>query len=249
MTDEPSEIERDTAWFFNFYRQRLANVAALASGDLKVPIGRPEVAASFDPEVHVLVAAGLDSLARHWGHTFNKGLGARTRMGEFLAIHGGHAAFLKCSAPHLLLRAKAFPDLIPAVRRYLGNEKFTGGNVRHWHHDPDYAVVAADPPFASVDRKPFWPRSSRYGELLYTEYRTSWLHEYRASINLASDHEESDRIEPSYENMNWSRPRPGRPSRMQRPRFTKGFLLATYNVAIESFERECRSAGVAPKVD
>jgi hypothetical protein len=249
MSQTADRVEREITWFFSFYRQRAANAAFLAEGSVQTPSVRTDAAPSMDPEVHVLIAAGLDTLAKHWAKTFNKTFSShRTRMGEFLASHGGHQAFKKCSAPHLLLRAQAEgrEDLVAALRKYLGNEKQGGGNVRYWHHDPDYDVVAADPAFPTVDGQP-WVRNSRYGEVIYKEYRNMWLHEYRPSENL-SDYED-DRVEPLYQNIQWIDPRPGRPAHMQRLRFPKRFLLEAYRSAIDSFERECRAAGIAPDVD
>lgn len=249
MSDSDEWIESDRAWFFNFYRQRVENVTVLAAGGVQIPRVRKDAAPSMSPEVHVLVAAGLDTLAAHWARTSSVGVSShRTRMGEFLSRHSGHLAFAKCSAPHLLQRAQASnrPDLVQAVHKYLGNEKIHGGNVRYWHHDPDYEVVAADAAFP-VEKGAPWVRNSRYGEVIYTEYRNMWLHEYRSSDRL-SDYED-DRVEPVYQNLQRGASSPARPSGIQRLRFPTRFLLDTYRSAIDSFEQECCAAGVAPRPD
>lgn len=63
----------------------------------------------MEPDLHVLVSAGLDALALYWAKTSCQDLvddrKSVYRMGEFLLPHGDGRIFAKCSAPNLLDRA------------------------------------------------------------------------------------------------------------------------------------------------
>jgi hypothetical protein len=226
MTD--ARIALDRKWFFNYYRQRARNVEALETVSVEaVDIG---VDRSFAPDQHVLIAAGLDSLAMHWSKTTRRPRESpSSRFGEFLCRHGGHPAFGKCAVPHLLARGarEKRKDLIQKFQGFM--QGFAHRRVFNWSDDPDFVEVLSlvDAP----DRE--WLQRSRYGELLYREYRCGWLHEFQ-SPTLAPDYGEA--IEPQYQNY----------SRHRRPYFPKVFLLETYQRVVASFERECQEAGTSP---
>ena len=62
--DRRSRISR----FFAWYRQRVANIRAL--GQIPPPVTLDPSVATFGVEQHVLIGAGLDSLANHWARAF-----------------------------------------------------------------------------------------------------------------------------------------------------------------------------------
>lgn len=247
--NEEERVTREREWFFAFYRRRVENVARFAP----LPSSNSGDTPLVEPEWHVLVCAGLDSLAHHWAATLRPELRkpARRRMGEFLAAHGPGDVFSHVSTPDLLRRAnnERRGSLVPAIRRHLRQEGLPG-SVRTWVHDPIFSALATDEAFATVGAD--WLQQSRYGEVLYRELRCSWLHEYRSSESLAPPYDlEAD--SPRYQNL--TRIRRGEGSSeteapiewtVQRLMFPVRFLMNVFAHATESFDRACTSARVSP---
>jgi hypothetical protein len=240
--------------FFRFFRQRVQHAQKFClTGDVN---------AALEPDLHVLVSAGLDALALYWAKTFRPDLTKRERgisahrMAEFLLGHGDSRIFAKCSAPNLLARAALEKKtLVPLIDKYLHNEG-PPGSVRFWHHDPDHAQVVHDLK-GMRDADPKWLRRSRYGELLYREYRCMWLHQFQPSPGLADAYAQ-DEPEPRYQNKlvveeadAESMRHSGRVGfkRVQLPMFSRAFMLKTYETVVEAFAKECLASGRTPVVD
>lgn len=228
--------------FFRFFDRRVQHARALCP-----PAGEQ---GPTEPDLHVLVSAGLDALSFFWAKTFSpqfvKGNGA-FRMGEFLLRHGDGRIFAKCSAPHLLDRAiRNNKTLVPFIQRYLHTEGPTG-TVRTWEDDPDLAQVVQD--LAGLHgADAAWLQRSRYGELLYTEYRCMWLHQYQASEKLASNYS-PDEPEPRYQNLSVPADAGTEIERRQLLMFSRVFMLNTYALVVAKFKQECLGSNVAPVVD
>ena len=246
MSNEIDRVAAEIAWFSNFYKRRAANVARLAAAPAE-PL--TDFEGSLQPELHILVCAGLDSLARHWAATFKPALNGKgqagRRMGEFLVEHGSSEVLARVSAPNLLYRAIGKePTLVPVIRRYLGQEG-SRGSVRTWEHDPKFSEIADDPDVGAGRVE--WIRKSRYGEVLYRELRCMWLHELRGSNVLAEPYDlEADA--PRYQNLvTLDGKRTVKTE--QRLMFPVPFLTRTYAAAVASFQRACIAARVAPRPD
>src|SRR4051812_18034376 len=91
--------EQSIRYFFHWYRQRLANVRALF--DAAAPETSVKAMANFEPDQHVLIATGLDSLANAWARVYPppKPQKPDERMGEFLQLHGGAQIFSRVAGP------------------------------------------------------------------------------------------------------------------------------------------------------
>lgn len=230
----------DIETFFAFFRKRVQHAKNLcAPGQAYAPM---------EPDLHVLISAGLDSLAMYWAKTFSptllRGSGG-FRMGEFLLRHGDARIFTKCSAPNLLTRATAEGKALRSdIARYLSNEG-PAGTVRFWQHDPDLAQVIRDLSRKGADAG--WLQRSRYGELLYKEYRCMWVHQFQPSPKLADGYD-PDEPEPRYQNKLVPRS-DNTIQRVQLLMFSRAFLLKTYETVVEAFANECISSGTAPVID
>ena len=89
--------------FFGFFCQRLVNLKQIEALDPAVKMGS---AASFNPELNILLSAELDALAKYWAINQNN-IYAREpdkRLGEFLSHHS-HPAWSYCSHLDLIRRA------------------------------------------------------------------------------------------------------------------------------------------------
>jgi len=243
--------------FFVFFKRRVLHARGLcAPGEAYAPM---------EPDLHVLVSAGLDALARYWANTFRPNVAkgsAALRMGEFLLQHGDERIFAKCSAPNLLHRAtiEAKTALLPLISKYLHNEG-PPGTVRTWEDDPNLAHVVRD--FSTVKGADAgWLRLSRYGELLYKEYRCMWLHQFQPSPRFASSYA-PDEPWRRYQNLVVPAGRAGQRTpiettsdamgnsfeRIQLLMFSRAFMLSTYESAVAGFETECIASGTAPVID
>jgi hypothetical protein len=243
-------------WFFNFYGQRIRNAEHIVT--VAAPPGRPDVVPSYYAEQHLLIAAGLESLAYHWAVTSGREFPHdRERFSSFLRLHGGHGCFQKCSLPYLLERAESELEVtapaqqesirhkIAALRGHLGSAS-AGGRVRRWTDDPDFSVLEADPAFPDKTSL----HLGRYGDMLYKEYRCSWVHEFQGSPKVRPDYD-SQRPEPRYENVTTIREDPSGAAPTTRTHairlvFSSKFLLDVYHHALERFRQECEAAGSVP---
>ena len=240
------QVADDIESFFRFFRHRVQNVRTLCPpADSQGPM---------EPDFHVLVSAGLDSLALYWAKTFsprlvNDKLGA-LRMGESLLQHGNSSIFAKCSAPNLLDRvtSQGMTALFPFIGKYLHNEGPLG-TVRTWQHDPDLTQVAPDLLHVGVKGvNATWVQRSRYGELLFREYRCMWLHQFQPSERLASNYA-PDESEPRYQNLLVPDDVGTDFERRQLPMFPRAFMLTTYQTVVAQFESECIAKKTAPVVE
>lgn len=260
MTNSP-RTQQNIERLFGWYRRRYANAAALR--DLKPP---DEGTATFAPEQHVLIGAGLDAMATDWADVFrpelsSEGASAANRLHEFLEQHAEHEAiFQKVAAPMLADWLVDHEEAIAAavVRRIAGDVR--NGIVRYASEDPDFLAFSTHPEFARIDmrpapgkqkRRPIPVRRFRFGEVLYRDYRCGWVHNLRGSERLApSDANEGvtwtdydSRVR--YQNISELRRKPGGNDSewdfvpRRRPVFSIPWLLARYAQAIASFEVQC----------
>lgn len=234
-----TDIER----FFTFFKRRVQHARSLCTpGEKYTPT---------EPDLHVLVSAGLDALSLYWAKTFRPALTKNRqevyRMGEFLVRHGDGRIFCKCSAPNLLDRAiKENAALVPLVRKYLDDDS-ESGLVRFWHEDPDFEQVVRD--FRGAKgAETAWLQRSRYGELLYREYRCMWVHQFQWSLKLADPYD-PDEPEPRYQNKYVLDSKREAMCHVQLPMFSRAFILNTYEAVVTSFENECVASGTAPVID
>lgn len=228
-----------TTWFFNYFRLRYEVAATL-------PSTFGQMGDELTPDQHILVGAHLDALAKHWADLCGGPAGHQERMAEFLAQHGGHPCFHRVAGPFLLRyamnhetkRQKAEPSFIsPWVQpiRKASPVKPTGARMCKWDEDRTVADVQVDAGVVAARVPQDWISCHRYGGMLYTGYRCSWVHE--SSEGLITDRALS-RLwdEPHYESMENRRVLV----------FPGSFLLRTLERAIASFETFCRQNSLVP---
>lgn len=181
--------------FFDFFRQRLANLQQIEALEPAVKMGS---AASFNPELNILLSAELDALAKYWAIN-QKGVYAQEpdkRLGEFLSRHS-HPAWGYCSHLDLIRRAskesreagqghrpttKELPDpsrqlaeLDRILHEDLGRLVWTHSDIS-WRQDPSLDFLSQSSKISSAGIPVEWLHRSRYGEILYRHYRSGWLH-------------------------------------------------------------------------
>ncbi len=236
------ETSFEDLWFFKFYRQRLTNLEALRS--LPAP-STPDFPGSFLPEQFLLVMAGLETLANHWEDLYQITIPRRRnsskdaeRMACFLIEHGDAAVFGRCSIPDLFRRAAQEPEreaLISALRQLPGAIN-PPASMRSWTDDPGLATIAVQPAIVSAIEKAHldvdWLRKSRYGEILYKEFRCNWIHKFdgpgtRPALFQATEGE------PRYDNIDNDRA----------VVFPLEFLKRTYEAVLSSFAARCFADG------
>src|SRR6266540_227756 len=103
-----SELQWRITSFFDYFRARLANVRKL--GELARVANVQSAVGTLVPEQHVILAAGLDALAKYWAEAYRPHLTKkkdRERFGEFLLAHADPDFFSRVSGPDLILRARA----------------------------------------------------------------------------------------------------------------------------------------------
>lgn len=180
--------------FFDFFRQRLANLRQIE--DLK-PSVNIRTESTFNPELNVLLSVFLDALAKYWAIYRNDSYPhAETRLGEFLAHHGG-AAWGQCSYVYVMRRAKAeataasrghrpkpeeLPDpvrqekqLNEILHKKLPTLVWTPADIT-WCHDLSFESLSKDAETLAANVPAEWLRRSRYGEIIYRHYRSGWIH-------------------------------------------------------------------------
>jgi hypothetical protein len=180
--------------FFDFFRQRLANLKQLQVSSPSVSI-RPF--ASFNPEINILLATELDALAKYWGLSQKLHFPLEKKYGEFLAKHGG-PIWNKCNHTDLLDRAskektavnKGWAAVLEReLKRILGPVVWgIPGAVVPGHQDADFTVLSDNAEIKSAGIPAEWLQSSRYGEFLYRHYRSAWVHGLNPDPELFVDH-------------------------------------------------------------
>lgn len=215
----------------------LTSLAVRASSFFSYFRARHAVAARDDvplPDRLVILSASLDALAKHWSDTSPltiKGSSPRhiERMRAFLILHGAHDSFERVSAP--MLRA--------ATKKEIGSFPFGGyrpnqmNRVRSWQDDPKLKDLEASHPKKELVR---WS----YPGILYADLRCAWVHEFLPiNENLrVNEFDSFGRNEPYYRYMSNT----GDFLLM----LPVGFLLATLERTIQSFEHEAQSGGFLP---
>jgi hypothetical protein len=181
--------------FFGFFRQRLANLKQIEALEPAVKTGS---AASFSPELNILLSAELDALAKYWAINQNSIYSQEPdkRLGEFLSRHS-HPAWSYCSHLDLIRRAskesrearqghrptgKELPDpsrqladLDRILHEDLGLLVWTHSDIS-WQHDPSFDFLSQSSKISAAGIPVEWLRRSRYGEILYRHYRSGWIH-------------------------------------------------------------------------
>ncbi|MCA2977369.1 MAG: hypothetical protein INH37_03710 [Myxococcaceae bacterium] len=224
-------------YFFDWYRQRAANIAVLST------LGR-----GFEPDQHVLIAAGLDSLANFWASLSAPRLNkqsAKFRMGEFLVAHADPVVFQRVSSPDLMERAKKHdPALAAALSRHV-NLLSSDSLVRHWRDDPTLDALTLACAAAGLSLPDNFLRDSRYGELLYRKYRNNWVHELDGHPEMGSRAFSDRTNEPHYSNVLRTKAPPiGQVDK--RLVMTIEYLQRVYTDVVASFERQCLTSGTIP---
>jgi hypothetical protein len=191
--------------FFGFFRQRLTNLNQIKDLEPSVKI---RVEAIFNPELNVLLSVALDALAKYWAIYHNHHhRNAETRLGEFLARHGG-AAWSQCSHLNLMRRAKAEATKVSLGRRPKSGELAdpilqktqisailqkklpplvcTPAYIT-WDYDLSFESLSHDVEMLAAKVPAEWLRRSRYGEILYRHYRNGWIHAFNPDLELHVD--------------------------------------------------------------
>lgn len=228
----------EIAAFFNYYRERYEVAAALPSY-FGLPGDR------LTPDQHVLIGAGLDSLAGHWADLCHGPASHQDRMAGFLALHGGHACFDRVATPYLLRYAQNLGkklksgnaedrSALEAIVRNACPPLPPRGRFCSWTTDATADEVLAHPEATSGALRHEWVTKHRYGGMLYMGYRCFWIHEF--AEGFVTDRSISDSDEPHYEShMN------------QRVLVFPGdFLLRTYAHSVRSFEAFCTEHELVP---
>lgn len=224
--------------FIDYFRRRVAVARSLGGGGEET---------GFTPDQAVLVAACFDSLARHWAVNFRPEVvsPARRRMFEFLVQFGDANIFSRVSGPALLDMAvdRGRPDLVPAIRTVFREEPHDTG-IKSWREDPVLESVVHHPTLLAAGVEAGWLERSTYGELLYVDFRCSWLHEY-AGGNLESRpflwRDDQGRHEPHYSNTT-----AGHFSVNRRLVLPPAFLFSTLDDVLDRFETSFLEAGIFP---
>src|SRR6266851_9623820 len=189
MTDIPK------ANFFDFFRQRLANLKQLQASSPSVSI---HPFSSFNPEINILLATELDALAKYW--CLSQKLRFRyqqNKFGEFLASHGG-PIWKKCSHMDLLNRVskekaavnKSWAAVVEReLKRILAPMVWAIPlAVVPGDQDADLIVLSDNVNIKSAGIPAEWLQRSRYGEFLYRHYRSAWVHALNPDPELFVDY-------------------------------------------------------------
>ena len=230
----------DESWFFRFYRQRLSNLRQLDTVTAVPVSGFP---GSFLPDRFILAVAGLESLAGHWSRFYKgKKCSGGERLALFLLEHGDAEIFGRCSIPSLWSRA-ARDKNADSIVRALSQSRWTRsrrGTLRRWQEDPLFQEVASDPAIRKSGIDTDWIRLSRYGEILYSEFRCSWVHEFDGPMTEAIFQVADD--EPRYQT--WAKI-PSSDKSSHELVFPLAFLVRTYAAVLDSFSAKCARDGKA----
>lgn len=229
--------------FFNWFRRRVANVRRLDH--------EPDLRDMFAPEQHVLVATALDALAKYWAETFSVQLAkrkdAKRRMGEFLHACGGSDIFSRCSHGDLLRRARPDHHYLEALSTVLAEDPKCW-QLRHWQDDPEFQTLKSNVDLKAAGLTEEWLRESRFGEVIYRDLRSAWVHELQAASHLSSGTWKPERTEPWYDNRYEQRTESDDYYHERRLVLPLAFLITTLERAVQNFEEACAVADVIPAV-
>lgn len=237
----PEELTFRIDRFFGWYSQRVANLQSLSGIEPPEPHHHEP---TYEPEQHVLIGAGLDSLAKHWADAFPvspKLRSAGDRMQAFLAeMANSKGIWERVAAP--MLRAEAVRRGHPAWAEAIGNaagSQETHGSVRGYESDLPLLSLVADPRIRAARVPVKLMARFQYGQVLYREYRCTWIHEFDTPEELAPHG--WDDGPPRYQNLNILEGDAGAGSFRLKHRlvFSLRFLLDAYAEAVDSFKARC----------
>ena len=237
--------------FFTFFRRRVANIENLHN--------QPPQLDHWEPETHVLAFVAVDALANHWAATFEPDIARgqdRERLSRFLLKHGDANIFSRFSTSDFIRRAhvEGFDQkLIDQVKPF--RKPLTPGAMRGWNMEPRSSDVTESeellnafpthhPTNRSKNGNPSslnaaqWVSRSRFGDVFYSEFRSSWVHTYTGGKGTSTGWKGDNHKEPRY--MNWEGP----PN--ERLVFPVPYLLKLLSMCIDCFEAECSQAGHGP---
>lgn len=236
-----------TDWFFNYFRQRAANAAAVANLQVPEIDGFPGRAVA---EQLILVTAGIEALAGYWDRMFSKQIvHGGARVVAFLEAHGEADVWSRVSLPPLVRYArKQRAKLVPALLK-LPKARTPPAQKRDFRDDPTWDELITHlrkelPSLNTGDLPPF-----RYSHILYTQYRCAWVHGLSGPGSGASMWSNMQGDEPWYDN--WSAgPRTFNEENDYGTRrvlvLPVGLLSNTYSRAIDSLHRAVDAAGIDP---
>lgn len=240
-----------TQTFFTFFRRRVANIKKLHE--------QPPQLDYWGPETHVLAFVAIDALANHWAVTFEPTIARgqdRERLSRFLLKHGDADIFSRFSTSDFIRRALAegfTSDLIDHIKPF--RKPLISGAIRHWRMEPLSSAVtgstellrafpAHHPTRRSKKGNPSpldaaqWISRSRFSEVFYSEFRSSWVHTYSGGKGTDPSWKGDNNHDPRY--MNWNE------APNERLVFPVPYLLKLLSTCVGSFEAECCQAGHGP---
>lgn len=201
--------------FFRFFRNREKNIRLLGEFDER-----------FDVEQHVVLAAVLDSLAAYWEKIEGKPKkqSGRKRMQLFLLRHAQKDIWSRCSHSNLIFRAEKLSESQrTALQESLPLHARTSA-IRTFEIDPTLEKLADSSHLKAAAVGKEWLEHSNYAQLLYKEYRNSWIHALDPGIKI--DVSKFSPV-PYYQNYN------GRYDLIM----PKEFIIETLSVALDSLEK------------
>jgi hypothetical protein len=228
--------------FFNYFRQRVANIRAIGS------IGAPQVAnypGSMLGEQLILATSGIDTLASHWARIWEVSgpqgrLPHAERMVRFLAIHGDAAVWNRLAIPHVIRDSTIALALTDRVRQLPGAST-QRGRKRDYREDHSWDDVCTQvQPLAPADESRL--RGHMYSAYLYKRYRNVWIHRGAGPGTSMPPWQGLTGDEPYYEN--WAAESGSRRVLV----LPVSLLVSTYEHAIESLQRACVEASKDPFV-
>ncbi|MEQ9076266.1 MAG: hypothetical protein RLP09_20580 [Sandaracinaceae bacterium] len=229
--------------FFDWFAARLKNARQLYE------------ASPTRPEASLVLGAGLDAMAKFWAQTFRPelakgGVPAGHRFSTFLRELAGHAAFDRVSVPMLLTKLKPKFQIEADMLREHFRFREDSNILRTWEDDPVEGEVTKilesrvrDTTREAVSRL---VAKSLLGQIVYTEFRCCYVHEVQLSRELDFGQEHPDRVEPWYRNMISTGDKPDVSEHYKRLILPWGFLAASYERSLNSFEQLCRDSETPP---
>jgi hypothetical protein len=226
--------------FFNYYSARLEAAKALAT------------TAKYTPEVHILIGAGLDALAKSWaeniGHAYRAVPGPE-RWQAFMSAHANADGFMDHVAVPLLaddLAARKKYSEAEVVQR-VGRDGRDAGVRFVDSDDPTYTAFVSKPEIAALAIEKDIQRF-RFGAVLYVEHRCAWSHRMLESEKIRGTDPWGDAHASRVAYENYGVVERGKELAVERlaPIFTLGWLLARWSSAIESYRNECIARDADP---
>lgn len=245
----PDELSYRIDRFFAWYFQRLANLESLTS---TTPPAPHHHLPTYEPDQHVLIGAGLDSLAKHWARAFPKPPRPSKhgpRMQAFLVENANSMGIWhRAAAP--MLRAAAMKRKQPTWAQAIANAagcQETYGLVRGYEDDPPLDDLTTHPSIIEAKVPAGFIEEFLHGRVLYREYRCGWLHEFDRSEELAPHG--WDGGPPRYQNILLPSADVSTPEQIRRKHrlvFSLPFLLKVYREAITTFKDRCLRESADP---